>query len=226
MATIADLRVPAEEFVLARTLRDAPDVGLQVERVAAHENGSVLPLVWVTTDAFDELEDAFEDDPTVNDVSLLADLDGERLYRMEWIDRVDIVVHALVEEEGTILNAHAEEGWWHLRIMFPDREALSSTYEFCKESDLRVEVEAIYELDEERGGRFGLTDDQYETLSTALEKGYYEVPREISLGDLAEELDVSHQSLSERIRRGHRNLLERTIESGFEDQVRGGEPGP
>lgn len=226
MATIADLRVPADEFALARTLREAPDVGLQVERVAAHDDGSVLPLVWVTTDAFDELEAAFEDDPTVNDVSLLADLDGERLYRMEWIDRVDIVVHALVEEEGTILNAHAEEGEWHLRIMFPDREALSRTYEFCKESELRVEVEAIYELDEERGGRFGLTEDQYETLSTALERGYYEVPREISLGDLAEELDVSHQSLSERIRRGHRNLLERTIESGFEDQTRGAGPGP
>lgn len=51
-----------------------------------------------------------------------------------------------------------------------------------------------------------LTVLQKETLELALDQGYYDVPKKASLHDLAADLGVSHQALSERLRRAHRNL--------------------
>lgn len=47
----------------------------------------------------------------------------------------------------------------------------------------------------------------HEALRTAFEKGYYEVPREGTLTDVAEELGIPSSEASERLRHGVRNVL-------------------
>ncbi len=216
MATIADLSIAAEEFALSHTIESAPDATFDAVRLVAHDDERVFPLVWVYAETFDGVESALAEDPTVDGVELLTDLDGERLYRMEWIDLVDLVIYVLVDHEGTILNASTADGRWQLRVLFPSREALSATYEFCQESEFTVEIEAIYDMDDSQSSRYGLTDEQYETLRLALEAGYYDVPRSVTMDDLASEIGISHQSLSERLRRAHRNVLEYVVAPGFE----------
>ncbi|MFC7007931.1 helix-turn-helix domain-containing protein [Halalkalicoccus salilacus] len=44
-----------------------------------------------------------------------------------------------------------------------------------------------------------------------LEAGYFKVPKEVTLVELAEEQGVSHQAMSERIRRGVHHLIEQTL---------------
>jgi len=46
-----------------------------------------------------------------------------------------------------------------------------------------------------------LTDKQREVLDTAREMGYFEVPRDATAAEIAEELDISPQAVSERMRR-------------------------
>ncbi|WP_135304698.1 helix-turn-helix domain-containing protein [Haloarcula amylovorans] len=53
-----------------------------------------------------------------------------------------------------------------------------------------------------------LTDDQLAILETAYNHGYFDVPRETSATDLAEELDVAQSTVSERLRTAERTLLE------------------
>ena len=89
---------------------------------------------------------------------------------------------------------------------------LSELYEFCEANGLSLSVDAIYGLEGNGGAKHGLTDAQHTSLLKARELGYYDVPRAISLSELAAELDVSHQALSERIRRGHGNLIDRTLD--------------
>lgn len=43
------------------------------------------------------------------------------------------------------------------------------------------------------------------------EHGYYDIPREAQLEDIATELDISHQALSERFHRAIRSLIENTL---------------
>ena len=211
MTTICEASIAAATFALGETLEAVPEATFDVERVVAHDAERVMPFVWASAPDRDELEAAFEVDPSVENVECLSDLDGEWLYRMDWIAHVQFVVHALVEEEATVLNAESENGNWKLRLLFPDRESLSRAYEFCQEHDIDIDVQAIYSMENERHARFGLTEEQAEALEAAFEHGYYEVPRDFSVADLAEKLDISHQALSERFRRAHGNLIANTL---------------
>lgn len=215
MSTIANIELPAEEFALRETLATVPDAEFEVERVVAHDDERVMPFLWVSAEDMDALDDALEADPSVQNLDLLSDLDDERLYRMDWTDQIRVVVHILVEADATVLDAYGVEGRWTLRILFPKREALSATHDFCEEAGLTMDIQNIYEMNRDRHGRFGLSEAQYETLVEAFNHGYYEVPRDVTLDELADELGVSHQALSERFRRAYRTLIENTLIVGL-----------
>ena len=46
---------------------------------------------------------------------------------------------------------------------------------------------------------------------TAWEAGYFETPREATLEDLASDLEISQQALSNRVRRGLNTLISNTL---------------
>ncbi len=217
MATAAEVVLPAEEFALRETFRAVPDVEFDVERVVAHDRDRVMPILWAGGAGRDDIEDALDDDPSVEDVERLVSLDDEWLYRMAWVDGIKAVVQSLVYEEGTITNAHGRNDRWSLRIVFPDHSALSRTYDYCQEEGLTVDVESVTEMDDEPAGQFGLSDAQYETLITAYEMGYFQVPREATVDELGEELGVSAQSVSERLRRGHEKLVSGALPAAVEE---------
>ena len=218
MSTIAELILSAEEFALRRTLEERPELEVEVERVVAYEPDQVMPYVWFSgsESAFDDLERTLAEDPSIENAELLTDLGDEQLYRMEWVADVSVIVHVLTEEQATILDASGEGRRWRLRILFPEREALSRTYDFATEQGIALSIRKIHELNDQRGGRYGLTDTQHETLVKALEGGYYDIPRAVDMESLSDELGVSHQALSERLRRAHRALVAEAITIGPE----------
>jgi predicted DNA binding protein len=218
MSTIANIGLPADEFALYDCLVAVPDLELDVERVVAHDDERVMPFVWVSSDHMDDVARAFENDASIENVELLSDLGEERLYRMDWITRIEVVVQILVEADATVLDAFGTDSRWEFRILFPEREALSATHDFCEENALTIDIRNTYEMDADRHGRFGLSEAQHETLVAAFEHGHYEVPRDISLDELATELDVSHQALSERFRRAYSTLIENTLIVGVGDE--------
>lgn len=211
MATIAEIRLPAEEFALSHTLDSLSEVNFEIERIVAHDPDHIMPYIWATGVEGEDLQNALEEDPSVDQVEEIARPGDEALYQMEWIDSIETLIHILVEEEGTILAAEGRQDGWFMRILFPDREALSRTYEFCDNNDLSLDIQRIYNVDQGKQGRFGLTDEQEDTIAAAYEHGYYDVPRDVSLSDFAAELEISHQALSERLRRGHKTLVENTV---------------
>jgi hypothetical protein len=217
-ATVAEVTASAADFALTETFAQFGGVQVEVERVVAQDD-RIIPFVWVRHEDIEAVHRALEDDPTTANVEVLTDLDDddERLYRMEWIDRIDALVYALVEEDGTVLSASAANGRWVLRLLFADREALGRTYDHCQELGLDLSIDRVFNLDNGRQGRFGLTEKQQDILESAFEQGYYSVPREISAQDLAVEIDISHQALSERLRRAHETLVENTVVLGRGD---------
>lgn len=218
MSTIAELEIPATEFALSATFEEVPDAEFEVERVVAYDRDRLLPFTWATADesGLDRLDEALKSDPSVEEIKVLSDLGDEVLYQMDWVRAIEFVVHVLLDEHATVLTAFGEENKWLLRVLFPDRESLSHSYEFCEEEGLSVDVLSIYELDQRRSGQFGLTADQLESLVTASELGYYTVPRQAALKDVAAELGISHQALSERLRRGHGRLVRNALVIGTE----------
>lgn len=213
MGTIAELTIPAAEFALRDALASAPDVEFEIERVVAHSEGRLIPFVWARTADFEAFEEALSADPTVVEAECLSELDDERLYRMDWVEEID-PVRTILEADSTILSAIGSAGRWRLRILFADRESLSVTYDRCRSAGLDFEITSVYDLEGDRRSRYRLTEDQHETLVEGVERGYYNVPRDITLGEFAATLGVSHQALSERLRRGHRNLIDSALITG------------
>jgi predicted DNA binding protein len=52
-----------------------------------------------------------------------------------------------------------------------------------------------------------LSGVEQETLAVAVEAGYFQSPRQTTLGDLAEEFDISKPAFSKNLRRGQQKLL-------------------
>lgn len=211
MATLVRGMIPAEEFALHETLIELPEIEIECERIVQGGENVILPLLWVRNTNLDELESALERDPTVEDVDRLSAFDDEALYQMKWIDRVRLLLNFLMNGEATVLDAYGRNDRWHVRVFYPDRKHFSRSYEFATENGLTFEIGSIRELEGEPAGRYGLSDGQYRALVRAFERGFFEVPRKADLKDLAEELDVSHQALSERLRRGTGALIEDTL---------------
>ncbi|WP_227377378.1 helix-turn-helix domain-containing protein [Haladaptatus halobius] len=209
--TVVEVEVPANEFALSQTLSDVEGSELEIERVVAHDSAMMMPFVWVSGGEREEIETAFSEDPSVNQFELLASPNDEWFYRMEWVDQIETLVQILIEEEGTVLAATGNSDHWNLRILFPDRDSLSRTYEYCEENGLSLEILNIYQLEEGRQGRFGLTEEQQDALTLAYDEGYYDIPRNLDAGDLADELGITHQAVSERLRRAHENLVKNTL---------------
>lgn len=215
MTTIVRGSVPSEEFALSEALDAVPGLAFEIERVVETGEETVIPLLWARGGDPERVEAALEADPSVEDIELLAEFDDEWLYRMEWTDNVELLLQMLTNHEATILDAYGSDGRWKLRMMYPERDQLSAVHEFCNDHGLTLDIESVRELDGEPAGRFGLTTEQFEALTTAAERGLYAVPREVTIKELAEEFDISHQALSERLRRGTGALIEDALFVGF-----------
>jgi predicted DNA binding protein len=221
MATIVKASVPADQFALAETITRLPSVQFDAVRLVVHEPDRVVPLLWACDADVDRLTRALEADSTTADVELVETLEDVALYRLAWTGEAHAVTSLLVGDRGAIVSAGNRRDRWTFRMLFPERSAVSATYDACERHEVDLDVQRIYQLSDSRLlGRFDLTDDQFETIQTALESGYYEVPRRATLEDLSAQLGVSHQALSERLRRGHRTLIENVFRTTIEPAPR------
>ena len=211
MAVIAEFTIPTEEFALRETFERRPDLVFEVERVVAHDTAHVIPFVWASGGDLDGLTQVLDDDPSVDEIELLSDTDDERLYRLSWADDARVIGHMVIECDATIHQAVAASGQWTLRVLFPDRSAISDVDTFATEHGLSLDLRQLYGVDSAERARFGLSEKQQETLTEGYERGFYDVPREVDTNDLANTLDISHQALSERLRRATGNLIENTL---------------
>ncbi|WP_137288364.1 helix-turn-helix domain-containing protein [Natronorubrum halophilum] len=221
MTTIAELSLSTDEFALAETLRQLPAMEVRVESVVAEGPARTVPLVWFSNVDPDELQQVLGDDPTVDEYQcLLEDTDDEEwFYRLQYGEDVSSVCGSVYTNGGTVLDAQVTDDQWTLRLLFPHREELSETVSAIEAQGVRVDVRRMVEAgqDEDLETTAALTEPQQEAISEAYRQGYYDVPREISLEELANELGISHQALSERLRRANRVLAsEQLNESGGE----------
>jgi hypothetical protein len=72
-------------------------------------------------------------------------------------------------------------------------------------------VQAIYGTEDNRAIPVRTDLDAARHARGAFEAEYFAAPRETSLSELAEQLETSHQALSERIRRATDNLVESAL---------------
>lgn len=214
MTVLAEFIIPADEFVLSESLTAVPSVRIEIKRVVAGME-DITPYFWVFGSDINRFEEALRNDSQLSDLLTLEEnQEGERFYRVTWTGDAPDILIAISEAKATILEAVTEEGGqWELKALFARDEDLTSFKEYCDSNNIDFQLKRLYYPENpEEQGEYDITPEQLEALELAYNKGYFNVPRDISLADLATELDISRNALSARIRRGTRNILSSTID--------------
>ena len=205
MTTVVDLAVPSDRLGGSRAFEQVPDLEFRVDGVI----GYAPPLVEVCGPDRRAVESALEADPRLEVVANVGGDSRERcwLFQIAFDRELKLVSHLISEAGGAIVTAAASDRTWSLELLFEERAAVSRAYELLDRYDFSVRVTRMASVDDTGDVRSTLTETQYETVVAAYERGYFDVPREVTLRELAAELEVSHQALSERLRRGQAALV-------------------
>lgn len=217
MSVVLEFTIGDEDFSFGRILERPPGMHLELERVVP-TGEMTMPFVWATGEDHEAFEEGVRSNPAVAELLALDRVDDRVLYRIEWADQPTDLLEEIAETDGVVLEAEGDDQW-AFRLRFLDHEGLSAFHNFVLEHGLPIHIERTYTLSEkaEHGHQFGLTQAQREALVLATERGYFDVPSEVTLDELAEELDITRQALSERIRRGNGAILREVLLSSAAD---------
>lgn len=211
MGVIAEFSLGADALTLSSVVGDGTDVRLRFEPVVP-TSGHVMPYVWVSGDV-ERFDRRARESDDVDRLTAVENHDDRRLYRVHWsADHIELL-SIFVETNGALLEATADERW-QFTVRFPDDSSVTRFHERSQE--------AGYELDLHRLGRpaegglgmgdaYELTPAQREALVSAVENGYFDIPRGATLDDIADAFDISNQAASERIRRATETVLRQAL---------------
>lgn len=209
-STLVRGRLSTEAFALQETFSAVPDLTVECAPQAAAGETASMSLLWASSDDAD-LTTTLRRDSTVSSVKELRRTDERRLYWVEWTHDVHRCIDTLLQSQGILLSSHGTQAEWTVEILYPHREDVRTATECCERYGLSFTIDTIRSLDSDQTTQCGLTPAQHNILTQAYQHGYFAVPREIGLEDLAGKMNVSHQALSERLRRGHDTLIKSTL---------------
>lgn len=218
-ASTMRVALPAAEFALADLFERVPDARVECDSAVA--NPADHALLTVRTDERERaIDSAVRSGPSVAAADCFGECADGWTYRVRWEGRPHRLIQRLVAADVTLLSMRGWNGEWQLRLLAPNREGISQAYDIMDELGCGAECRSITSFDGEDGGspRSGLTDDQRETLVEAFEAGYYNIPRDVTAEDVADKLGISHQALSERLRRAYPQLIKTALAVNDEQQ--------
>lgn len=211
MSIVADFTVPADAFALRETLPEVPAVEVEFERVVSHSQEWVMPFLWVYGDDLSTFHERAERDPTVASMTRSDSFSDARLYVVQWTDRIEAIINGIFDRDGTLVGASGSADTWNLSVRFTSRDQLTDFRTHFDQEGEPFEVDQIYDQTKPRHSAYGLTSKQREALVRAVEAGFFEVPRSVTVDELATELGISTSALSERLRRGMAVLVGSTL---------------
>lgn len=213
MSLFGEFHIPSDAFAFHHAFQKESGIKIEIERVVATDE-LLTPYFWVSNVSPEVFETAVQDDPTIEQLQRLDTGEETALYRADWKDSANTLVYAYTHIGATILDAEGENSEWTLRMRFDDREKLNEFNEYLNEEDVSFDLRQLYQSTHPRSdSQYGLTPKQTEALTTAWEMGYFRLPREITMEDVSDELDIAPQSLSDRLRRAQNTLIEETLRS-------------
>ena len=210
MSVLAEYETASPNLILCPTLEALPGATFELEDLYALEPNRPVAFVWVRCSDGHRLERALKRDETIDRFEHLGSRGTRRLYRLR-----RSASNALPASErwvsvgAQLLRAYGVDGRWDVRMRFPDRQAFTTYHAFLEESGATFDLHRLSnDAALSAATADVLTSSQRDALKLAFERGFFDVPRDVTLGELAEELAISDQAVSERLRRGQARLVE------------------
>lgn len=201
MSVLTEVRLSPDDFELGQILNLEGTSAIELETLVPTGDATV-PLFWVYEPIGDEFLDAAHGSPTVNSVTEVDLFEDRTLFRLDWDASQDHLFQCILDNEGQILSATGRTDGWDFEIRFPDHEALSQYHTCCEDAHISPEIIRVYNpTNPGVGAWYGLSEPQREAVMLAVQMGYYDIPRGCTTEELANELGISDQAVTERLRR-------------------------
>lgn len=220
MPIVTEVRFAHENGALADTFSRLPDLTVSVVQETGTDpdgNRYFLQFEGVTPA---EVEAVLEADPTVRNVDPMPGFASEGMWAVSFATETELMAPRVTRADGFVLEARSTSNadWdirgWREQWLLPDREALQDIWQEAREEGFEFDVLQFRRqggTDLEYAGLNAPTDEQREALVAAYEQGYFAEPRETSLAELAESLDLSPTAVAGRLRRGMKSAIEMTL---------------
>ncbi|WP_276250657.1 bacterio-opsin activator domain-containing protein [Haloarcula rara] len=152
MSVITEITVEESEFLLGRVLARDSVADIELERTVP-ASGQVMPYIWVTGRDLPEFERRVRTSPHVARLVAVDVVNNQGMYRIEWADNGESLVHGLAETGATILEAR-RNGTWELQLRFEDYGGLARFHTYCRRDGIEISLDRVYSPEEleQRGG--------------------------------------------------------------------------
>jgi predicted DNA binding protein len=211
MSVIVEIEIPSDAFELGRILLVDADVKVELESMVPIGERAV-PLFWVYDHGLDDFEETVRRHPSIERLTVVDSHEDRTLYALDWNIQQDLLFGGFQELDAHLTSASGGATTWQFELRFPDHDALSDFREYCEDAHISLDVLRVYNPTKpDLGPWFGVTESQREALVLAVEEGYYSLPRGISTAELATELGISDQAVTERLRRGIETLVSNAL---------------
>lgn len=210
MTLIAEFTVSGRDVGVIDALSAAPAVRLEAERTISDGETATF-FVWAVGGSpaeYDALEARLPEGTGVSGCQVVEDHGEQRLYRIDTAEDGIVALHQLDRTfDASRLSMTGHVDGVDVRVRFLDRGTMLEYFERVRERGPSVSLTRLYRSRENESDGLGLSTKQRAALTTALEAGHYEVPQAATLTDVADELGISRQAASERLRRGTEALV-------------------
>jgi len=219
MGLVAEFEIRCEALPLTEVVDSLPDATVTISLQFNHGNRPLF-LVTVQDGSQTAIGDALTGAHDVGDWTLVGQAGSTRRYQivpaltlaeqlgdhLDDLERLESLAtaDAIIERIEVLADGWRQTGW------FADRNEFSQFSSFWQRN-ASFHVRRLTRDGESEPPGDGLTDRQREALRIAYELGYFEIPRQATLEDVAAELDITPSSVSERLRRAQTQVIEEAV---------------
>ena len=137
---------------------------------------------------------------------------GRFLYHVEspdfeYTDEAKTISPVISNANGVVLDMENDGNAWLITVWMPDRGKLVDLWDYAEANGVEIDLLQVNEYASVIETAAGLTDNQREALLFALDAGYFEEPRDVTLGEVAAGLGISQPAASGLLRRGIKRLV-------------------
>lgn len=207
MVVEVEVEMSSTNLALDHTVQVVPDIRIDIASSAFAPSDQSKLLIGIQTSDRNALRSALSEDQSILNARLINESAKRFLYQIRWVESVQQTLRTLTSGTASLYSGRCRNGTWILQLWLPARNGLHSLSEHWDKHDLEITIRSIRSDGYVLTDTGSLTNLQYETLVTAYRLGYFDVPRKVTMTELADRFGVTQQTVSERLRRGHQQLI-------------------
>jgi len=204
----AVVRIEHPDIVLTETVDHDRTSSVRSVSEAGTDPTSGTFFYRVESSDFRRFEDGLRRDHTVGGFERVAETGGgEAIYSFEYTDEAKTISPVISKANGVVLDMENDGNAWLITVWMPDRGKLVDLWDYAEANGVDIDLLQVNEYASVIETAAGLTDNQREALLFALDAGYFEEPRDVTLGEVAAGLGISQPAASGLLRRGIKRLI-------------------